>query len=153
MVKKQANITTKQAISLLRLINKMEIKEILVDSIGELAKLEREKKKTLKELYKFLPEGEEITNATTEKLFIENKEIAEKYAEVISKGERVGLDLILEIMVSVPNAEKDFYKTVSEIGNVSIMDAEEMPLQDSIEILIDVFKSESFVGFFKSTMK
>lgn len=153
MIKNQTKITTKQAISLLRLINKMEIKEILVEGMGELANLEKEKKTILKELYKKLPEGEEITKTVTEKLLLENEEISERFAHIQTEGGKATLNLIFDIICAVPNAEKDFYKTVAEIEGLAIKEVEEMAIEDSATILLNVFQSSSFMGFFKSIKK
>lgn len=145
-------ITTKQAFSLLNLINKMNLRKKLIDMIKGNTRLENKKQNILSKLYKDI-ENEEITNELTIKLFSENVEIYEEYKVLEEEQQEIGMCFIFDIAESLPNAEKEFYKTAATIFDKSAKEIEEMDVVEVIKDIIDIFKSESFLGFFKSMNK
>lgn len=147
-------ITTKQAISLLRLINKMGIKDTLISFFKESARFEKEKQNIMVELFDTLEDkAVDITEELTAQLFIENPTIYKKYKDVEEKEQMSGLTILTDIILAVPNAEKDFYKCVSEIFNITVKEAEEKDIVETIKGIMDIFKSQQFMGFFQSAMK
>lgn len=147
-------ITTKKAISLLRLINKMQIKDTLISFFKESARFEKEKQNTMVELFDTLEDKTvDITEELTTQLFIKNPTIYKKYKEVEEKEQISGLTILTDIILAIPNAEKDFYKCVSEIFNITVKEAEERDVVETIQSIMDIFKSQQFMGFFQSAMK
>lgn len=146
------NITTKQAFGLLGLINKMNLRKKLIDMIKGNTRIENKKQNILSKLYKDI-ENEEITNELTIKLFSENIEVYEEYKALEEEQQEIGMCFIFDIVESLPNAEKEFYKTVGTIFDKSAKEVEEMDVVDVIRDIIEIFKSESFLGFFKSMSK
>lgn len=147
-------ITTKKAISLLRLINKMQIKDTLISFFKESARFEKEKQNTMVELFDTLEDKTvDITEELTTQLFIKNPTIYKKYKEVEEKEQISGLTILTDIILAIPNAEKDFYKCVSEIFNITVKEAEERDVAETIQSIMDIFKSQHFMGFFQSAMK
>lgn len=147
-------ITTKQAINLLRLINKMGIKDTLISFFKESAIFEKEKQNIMVELFDTLEDkAVNITEELTTQLFIENPTIYKKYKDLEEKEQMLGLTILTEIILTVPNAEKDFYKCVSEIFNITVKEAEEKDVVETITGIMDIFKSQQFMGFFQSAMK
>lgn len=147
-------ITTKQAISLLRLINKMGIKDTLISFFKESAIFEKEKQNIMVELFDTLEDkAVDITEELTTQLFIENPTIYKKYKDLEEKEQMLGLTILTDIILAVPNAEKDFYKCVSEIFNITVKEAEEKDVVETIIGIMDIFKSQQFMGFFQSAMK
>lgn len=147
-------ITTKQAINLLRLINKMGIKDTLISFFKESAIFEKEKQNIMVELFDTLEDkAVDITEELTTQLFIENPTIYKKYKDLEEKEKMLGLTILTDIILAVPNAEKDFYKCVSEIFNITVKEAEEKDVVETIIGIMDIFKSQQFMGFFQSAMK
>lgn len=147
-------ITTKQAINLLRLINKMGIKDTLISFFKESAIFEKEKQNIMVELFDTLEDkAVVITEELTTQLFIENPTIYKKYKDLEEKEQMLGLTILTDIILAVPNAEKDFYKCVSEIFNITVKEAEEKDVVETIIGIMDIFKSQQFMGFFQSAMK
>lgn len=147
-------ITTKQAINLLRLINKMGIKDTLISFFKESAIFEKEKQNIMVELFDTLEDkAVDITEELTTQLFIENPTIYKKYKDLEEKEQMLGLTILTDIILAVPNAEKDFYKCVSEIFNITVKEAEEKDVVETIIGIMDIFKSQQFMGFFQSAMK
>lgn len=147
-------ITTKQAISLLRLINKMGIKDTLISFFKESSRFEKEKQNVMVELFDTLEDKTvDITEELTTQLFIKNPTICKKYKEVEEKEQILGLTILTDIILAIPNAEKDFYKCVSEIFNITVKEAEERDVAETIQSIMDIFKSQQFMVFFQSAMK
>lgn len=147
-------ITTKQAISLLRLINKMGIKDNLLSFFRDSAKFENEKQSTMVELYDKLEDKEiDITNEVTTQLFINNPDIYKRYKDIEENEQVTGLSIVTDVILAIPNAEKDFYKCVSEIFNITVKEAEEKDVVDVVKGIMAIFSSQQFMGFFQSVMK
>ena len=147
-------ITTKKAISLLRLINKMQIKDTLISFFKESARFEKEKQNVMVELFDTLEDKTvDITEELTTQLFIENPELYKKYKNVEEEEQTLGLTMLTDILLAVPNAEKDFYKCVSEVFNITVKEAEEKDVAETIKGIMDIFKSPQFMGFFQSPVK
>lgn len=147
-------ITTKKAISLLRLINKMQIKDTLISFFKESARFEKEKQNVMVKLFDTLEDKTvDITEELTTQLFIENAELYKKYKEIDEEEQILGLTMLTDIILAVPNVEKDFYKCVSEIFNITVKKAEERDVAETIQGIMDIFKSQQFMGFFQSAVK
>lgn len=147
-------ITTKKAISLLRLINKMGIKDTLISFFKDSARFEKEKQNVMSELFDTLEDKTvDITQELTTELFISNPDIYKKYKDVEENEQILGMEMLTDIVLAVPSAEKDFYKCISEIFDITVKEAEERDIVETIQGIIDIFKSDAFMGFFQSTMK
>lgn len=148
-------ITTKQAFSLLSLINKMNLKNGLLKLIKSMQRLEQEKQFVLSKLYSMtdLDEGEEVTNELVVKLFTENKDLHEEYKQCEEEEQENSLEFILDVITALPQAEKEFYKTMANIFNKTIKEVEEEDLTITVQNVMDIFKSPTFMGFFKSMNK
>lgn len=147
-------ITTKKAIGLLRLINKMGIKDTLISFFKESARFEKQKQNVMLELYDKLEDKQiEITEDVTTQLFIENPDVYMKYKNLEEQEEISGMTILTEIVLAVPNAEKDFYKCASEIFDITVKEAEEQDVAETIKGIMDIFKSPTFMGFFQLAMK
>lgn len=145
-------ISTKQAFSLLSLINKMELRNKIVDMAKDSTQVENRKQTVLAKLYKSV-EDEEITNELTMKLFSDNVELYEEYKALESTQNEVGMMLIFDILEALPKAEKEFYKASASIFNKTVKEIEDGDIVEVIKDIMDIFKSESFLGFFKSMVK
>lgn len=147
-------ITTKKAIGLVRLINKMQIKDTLISFFKDSARFEKEKQNIMVKLFDTLKDRSvEINEELTTKLFIENPELYKEYKNVEEEEQVLGLTILTDVVLAIPNAEKDFYKCVSEIFNITVKEAEEKDVAETIKGIMDIFKSQQFMGFFQSTMK
>lgn len=205
-------ITTKQAFSLLTLINKMNLRNNLMEMIKQQTKVENRKQATLNriykdkvELYKSLLDSddmlnklnismgsklqelytkangdEEINEELVSKLFLENIDIYNEYKELENKHSyelynnktildellddeeykqleelqnECGMEFIFDIVESLPSAEKEFYKAAASIFDTTVKDIEDRNVLEVIGDIVNIFKSESFLGFFKSMSK
>lgn len=146
-------ITTQQALQIIKLLNEMKIKDTVVKSVRNISEIEKDKKITLQELFKFKKEDEEINDNTVTRLLEENIDIAKKIAELDAKNEEITMSLVLDFIFALGNCEELFYKTMADITNKKVDDIKNEDVTVTVRELIDVFKSKQFMGFFKSLKK
>lgn len=146
-------ITTRQALQLIKLINVMNIKDSMINTVKSVSKLEKEKKIILRELLKKKKVEDKVDEETVSRLLQDNPEVAKKYVDIESENEEMTLNLILEFVFALSTHEEIFYKTVSDITGNSIDDVKNEDVTVIVKNLIDMFKSPQFMGFFKLVMK
>lgn len=146
-------ITTQQALQIIKLLNEMKIKDTVVKSVRNISEIEKDKKITLQELFKFKKEDEEINDTTVTRLLEENIDIAKKIAELDAKNEEITMSLVLDFIFALGNCEELFYKTMSNITGKKVIDIKNEDVTVTVRELVDVFKSKQFMGFFKSLKK
>lgn len=146
-------ITTQQALQIIKLLNEMKIKDTVVKSVRNISEIEKDKKITLQELFKFKKEDEEINDTTVTRLLEENIDIAKKIAELDAKNEEITMSLVLDFVFALGDCEESFYKTMADITGKKINEIKKEDVTVIVKELIDVFKSKQFMGFFKSLKK
>lgn len=146
-------ITTEQAFKIIRLLNEMKVKDTLVRAIRNISEIDKKKKITLQELFKFKKEDEELTDELTIKLLNEHTDIAKEIAELDAQNEEIAMLLILDLTFAIGNCEETFYKVMSDITKKKVGDLRKGNPSEPVSELVNIFKSEQFMGFFKSLMK
>lgn len=146
-------ITTQQALKVIKLLNEMKIKDNVVRTIRNISEIEKKKKIVLQKLFKLKQEDEEITDELVTKLLNQNLDIAKEIAELDAQNEEVTMSLVLDFVFALSDCEESFYKTMSEITDKKVADIKKEDITVTVRELVDVFKSEQFMGFFKSLMK
>lgn len=146
-------ITTQQGLRIIKLLNEMKVKDTLVRAIRNISEIEKKKKIVLQKLFKLKQEDEEITDELVTKLLNQNLDIAKDVSELDAKNEEITMSLVLDFVFALSNCEESFYKTMSEITDKKVADIKKEDITVTVRELVDVFKSEQFMGFFKSLMK
>ena len=144
-------ITTKIAINGLQLINKLGIKKELLDFMSMSAKAQGRIDNLYKEIFvsEGLLEKEEYTDADVDKALAKQSDKAKEIENIKAEVEGVGLDLILTTLIErVPNSEKDFYKFITLVSGKTEKQVSELDIAEVVEIVREVFMSESFKSFF-----
>lgn len=146
-------ITTQQALNLIKLLNEMKIKDNIVKTVKNISEIEKEKKIVLQKLFKLKKAEDEICDETVTKLLEENIDIAKEISELDSKNEEITMSLTLDFIFALSDCEDSFYKTMADITGKKVADIKKEDVTVTVQELIDVFKSEQFMGFFKSLKK
>lgn len=146
-------ITTRQALQVIKLLNDMEIKENVVKTIRKASEIEKKRKITLQSLVKLKKPEDEINDETVTRLLEENIDIAKEISELDSEGDEITMNLVLDFIFALGNCEETFYKTMADITDRKVADIKKEDVTIVVKELIDIFKSEQFLGFFKSIMK
>ena len=146
-------ITTRQALQIIKLLNDMKIKENVVRTIRKVSEIEKKRKITLQKLFKLKKPEDEINDETVTRLLEENIDIAKEIAELDSDSEEITMNLVLDFIFALGDCEEMFYKTMADITDRKVNDIKKEDVAIIVKELIDIFKSQEFMGFFKSIMK
>lgn len=146
-------ITTRQALQIIKLLNDMKIKENVVRTIRKVSEIEKKRKITLQKLFKLKKPEDEINDETVTRLLEENIDIAKEIAELDSDYEEITMNLVLDFIFALGDCEEMFYKTMADITDRKVNDIKKEDVTIVVKELIDIFKSQEFMGFFKSIMK
>ncbi len=73
--------------------------------------------------------------------------------ELENKQEEIGMDLVIKIIGGLDNSENEFYELIACVKEIDVKQAKELELNESIEVLKAIFKSEVFKGFLFSLGK
>ncbi|MDU1203873.1 MAG: hypothetical protein E7A06_13130 [Clostridiales bacterium] len=146
-------ITTRQALQIIKLLNDMKIKENVVRTIRKVSEIEKKRKITLQKLFKLKKPEDEINDKTVTRLLEENIDIAKEIAELDSDSEEITMNLVLDFIFALGDCEEMFYKTMADITDRKVNDIKKEDVTIVVKELIDIFKSQEFMGFFKSIMK
>lgn len=146
-------ITTQQALNLIKLLNEMKIKDNIVKTVKDISAIEKEKKIVLQKLFKLKKSEDEICDETVTRLLEENLDIAKEISELDSKNEEITMSLTLDFIFALSDCEDLFYKTMADITGKKAAEIRKEDVTVTVQELIDVFKSEQFMGFFKSLKK
>lgn len=146
-------ITTRQALQVIKLLNDMKIKENVVKTIRKVSEIEKKRKITLQKLFKLKKPEDEINDKTVTRLLEENIDIAKEIAELDSDSEEITMNLVLDFIFALGDCEEMFYKTMADITDRKVNDIKKEDVTIVVKELIDIFKSQEFMGFFKSIIK
>lgn len=142
-------ITSKDCFSILQVINKMNIKKELIETILEIAKVETKVKKIQDTLLGIAEkEGKDIKEVVQA-----NIELSEKYDNLGREIQAKGFELIFLFIENLPKAEKEVYTTLSKIYGVTVKEVEAWEGDKLIEAIKEIATNQAFQRFFSSLMK
>lgn len=160
---KEIIINTAEGFEIIRLVNKMGIKQNLINMVNKATEVEQLRQENLKKLQKLIIEEvggleeysnllEEDKTKITNGLLIKHEEISNELVRIESDLNSSAIDLFYEFISKISVAEKEFYKILGKIINRSPKDLEIQELNETIEELREIIKCETFkklVYFFK----
>lgn len=142
-------ITSKDCFSILQVINKMNIKKELIETILDIAKVETKVKKIQDTLLGIAEkEGKDIKEVVQA-----NIELSEKYDNLGREIQAKGFELIFLFIENLPKAEKEVYTTLSKIYGVTVKEVEAWEGDKLIEAIKEIATNQAFQRFFSTLMK
>lgn len=163
----EVKITTSEAMEVLRIVNKLGLKDDIYNAIETQITLDSRKESKFTELrrliinevgleeYKNLSEDEK--KEITEKIFIENKDFKEEFERVNIECNRemgkIGFDVMYDFMTRLPQAEKEVYKCLAKIYGKTAKEIELQELDETIEQIKMVGQSKTVMGLFKLAIR
>lgn len=155
-------ITTPEAMEVIRIIKKINMKDDISNAISKFSDLNAKKENKLNELreliiknigfetYESLSELEK--EEASSQILNENAEFKidlEKTAlEVNRETTNLGMDLIYNFVMRIPDAEKEIYRCLSKIFNKPIKEVEIQELDITIEQIKQISQSKTLMSFF-----
>ncbi|WP_099327858.1 hypothetical protein [Clostridium paraputrificum] len=153
-------IKTCQALDVLRIVNKLGIKDTLIELISKVNTLNTKRENEFRRLRDKLIEkcggSEAYSNLTEEekkeisqKSLEENNDIQENILNIDNEIVRETASLVYDFATRIPQAEKEVYTCLSKIFNKDIKEIESQEFTETIEMIKTIIKSESVQVFFK----
>lgn len=142
-------IKSSDCFEILRVINKMEIKKELINTIMEIIKVQTKAEKIQARLLNMAEaEGKEIREVVEE-----NITIAEQFDDLNGEVQAKGLEMIFIIVENIPKAEQEVYKLLAKLNDCTVKDVKEWEGEKLIEAIKEIIFNEGFQRFFSSLMK
>lgn len=151
-------INTSESFEIIRLINKLQLGDVIKNKIFAFQKLKMEKdnlnyiliKKINESTNKQYEEIEDKENVIKKVLF-ENVDLNEKINEVDSKIATISTESIFELIEHIPLAEKEFYRLLSKITETDIKEIEKQTIDKTLMQIKEILASDtltSLLSFF-----
>lgn len=157
-------ITTSEAFEVIRIINKLNMKDSLVKAMVELTRLQQQREQEFRKLQElmikeiggreeYLNLSEEDKTAISNKVLVENSNIQECVVEIDANQSKTGMDILYDFIIKIPMAEKEVYKCLAKIFNKPVKEVEVQTLDKTIDMIKKIATSETLMGFFKLATK
>ncbi len=163
----EVKITTREGMDVLRIVNKLGLKEDISNAIETYITLNNRKESKFTDLRRLIIKEvglEEYNNLSedkkkeiTEKIFIENKDFKEEFEKVNIECNRemgkIGVDIMYDFMTRLPQAEKEVYKCLAGIYGKTAKEIESQELDETIEQIKNVGQSKTVMGLLKLAIR
>lgn len=157
---KSLKITTDEAIDLLGLLNKLSLKDILVNYIKTDSKLENSKSSEYRKLQnllidrigdteKYLVLSDAEKSLMADKILEEHNDIAEKLNNIKEEKDTLDSEFGLDFVLRIPSAKKEVYRVLAKIFETDAKKIEEQDVAETAEMIKGIIQSPTFQGFFK----
>lgn len=145
-------ITTQQCILILKFINAMGIKKDLIDGIKRILGLKNESDLLTRSIAEKLGDKKDDINEVA-KFLMENEDIRVQRNRLSEEQQGCLFEIVYLIIEGIPRAEDLFYKTIADIKGLDVEVVKGTDGAETVEIIKEIINSETFMGFFKLTMK
>lgn len=157
---KSLKITTDEAIDLLGLLNKLSLKDILVNYIKTDSKLENSKSSEYRKLQnllidrigdteKYLVLSDAEKSLMADKILEEHNDIAEKLNNIKEEKDTLDSEFGLDFVLRIPSAKKEVYRVLAKIFETDANKIEEQDVAETAKMIKGIIQSPTFQGFFK----
>ena len=151
-VKMELNLKGKHIFSLIKLINKMNIKKEIKDFFKRATKNDRRKKNLTIKLKLALGDMEN-TPVNVNKVFRENEDLAQCFEEVQEEKKDLMLDIAFFVMEKAGEGEQEIFKLLADMYSMPVQEFEELSFNEMLEAVMKVIKNEEMQQGFLSIFK
>ena len=148
----ELNLKGKHIFSLIKLINKMNIKKEIKEFFKRATKSDR-KKNNLTIKLKLALGDMENTPVNVNKVFRENEDLAQCFEEVQEEKKDLMLDIAFFIMEKAGQGEQEIFKLLSDMYSTPVQEIEELGFNEMLEAVMKVIKNEEIQQGFLSIFK
>ena len=148
----ELNLKGKHIFSLIKLINKMNIKKEIKEFFKRATKNDRRKNNLTIKLKLALGDMEN-TPVNVNKVFRENEDLAQCFEEVQEEKKDLMLDIAFFVMEKAGQGEQDIFKLLADMYSVSVQEIEELGFNEMLEAVMKVIKNEEIQQGFLSIFK
>ena len=148
----ELNLKGKHIFSLIKLINKMNIKKEIKEFFKRATKNDRRKNNLTIKLKLALGDMEN-THVNVNKIFQENEELAQCFEEVQEEKKDLIFDIAFFVMEKAGQGEQDIFKLLADMYSVPVQEIEELGFNEMLEAVMKVIKNEEIQQGFLSIFK
>ena len=148
----ELNLKGKHIFSLIKLINKMNIKKEIKEFFKRATKSDR-KKNNLTIKLKLALGDMENTPVNVNKVFRENEDLAQCFEEVQEEKKDLMLDIAFFVMEKAEQGEQEIFKLLADMYSMPVQEFEELGFNEMLEAVMKVIKNEEMQQGFLSIFK
>lgn len=148
----ELNLKGKHIFSLIKLINKMNIKKEIKEFFKRATKSDR-KKNNLTIKLKLALGDMENTPVNVNKVFRENEDLAQCFEEVQEEKKDLMLDIAFFVMEKAGQGEQEIFKLLADMYSMPVQEIEELGFNEMLEAVMKVIKNEEMQQGFLSIFK
>lgn len=155
-------ITTSNGFEIIRILNKLGMVDEIIDVIGEVQEIEKDKQKSYLEVRSLMMEqdpGYDKANETERLEMIskyegpEVKEALNTLANLNKTSTKISTKLMLDAIMRLPQAEKEIYKVLASIFGIPEKEVQSNGLDWLVGAFKQIASSSTFQSFFKLAIK
>ena len=148
----ELNLKGKHIFSLIKLINKMNIKKEIKEFFKRATKSDRRKNNLTIKLKLALGDMEN-TPVNVNKVFRENEDLAQCFEEVQEEKKDLMLDIAFFVMEKAGQGEQEIFKLLADMYSMPVQEIEELGFNEMLEAVMKVIKNEEIQQGFLSIFK
>lgn len=148
----QLNLKGKHIFSLVKLINKMNIKKD-VKEFFKIATKNANKKNTASLKLKLALGELEANEENVNKVFEENEELKEEFAFIQESQRELMFDIAFFIMEKTGEGEQDIFKLLADMYSVPLQEISELGFNEMLEAIMEIIRNEEIQKGFLSIFK
>ena len=148
----ELNLKGKHIFSLIKLINKMNIKKEIKEFFKRATKSDR-KKNNLTIKLKLALGDMENTPVNVNKVFRENEDLAQCFEEVQEEKKDLMLDIAFFVMEKAGEGEQEIFKLLADMYSMPVQEFEELSFNEMLEAVVKVIKNDEMQQGFLSIFK
>lgn len=148
----ELNLKGKHIFSLIKLINKMNIKKEIKEFFKRATKSDRRKNNLTIKLKLALGDMEN-TPVNVNKVFRENEDLAQCFEEVQEEKKDLMLDIAFFVMEKAGEGEQEIFKLLADMYSMPVQEFEELSFNEMLEAVMKVIKNEEMQQGFLSIFK
>lgn len=148
----ELNLKGKHIFSLIKLINKMNIKKEIKEFFKRATKNDRRKNNLTVKLKLALGDMEN-TPVNVNKVFRENEDLAQCFEEVQEEKKDLMLDIAFFVMEKAGQGEQEIFKLLADMYSIPVQEIEELGFNEMLEAVMKVIKNEEMQQGFLSIFK
>lgn len=130
----------------------MGIKKDLIDGIKKILGLKNNSDLLTRSIAEKLGDKKDDINEVA-KFLMENEDIRVQRNRLSEEQQGCLFEIVYLIIEGIPRAEDLFYKTIADIKGTDVEVVKGTDGAETVEIIKEIINSETFMGFFKLTMK
>lgn len=148
----ELNLKGKHIFSLIKLINKMNIKKEIKEFFKVSTRNSTKKNNVTLKLRLALGEMEN-NSENVSKIFEENEELKEEFATIQEAQRELMFDIAFFVMEKAGEGEEEIFKLLADIYSMPVQEFEELGFNEMLKAIVNVIKNEEIQKGFLSIFK